>query len=302
MRPGPVPNPVRALTPGIPAGTVVRVTLLRELDSPTGLRPGDHVCWAFDDGAGLGAAAVPFLDEGRRLGEQLLLVGTSRPALLAALEDLPDRDALLAGGQLQLQTTEDAYAAGTGLAPLEQVERYRGAVRTALAAGRTGLRVAADVTALARAGLHGLRQLHVYERLADGLMGEVPMTALCLYDASVGADALGPVAVLHPVQHLGDRPPLAHLSGRGPRPALSGEVDLTEAANVTTALVDVAGDGPGALELDLAGLEFLDVAGGRALWSARRALAGRGIDLRLVAPSRSVRRCLDLFDLAAAEG
>ncbi len=286
------------------------MTVLRELDSPTGLRPGDHVCWTFADGAGLGAAAVPYLDEGRRLGEQLLLVGTSRPALLAALEDLPDRDALLAGGQLQLQTTEDAYAAGTGLAPLEQVERYRGAVRTALAAGRTGLRVAADVTALARAGLHGLRQLHVYERLADGLMGEVPMTALCLYDASVGDAVLGPVAVLHPVQHLGDRQPLAHLSGRGPALALHGEVDLAEAPHVATALVDAAGgvaggvDGgvPGELVLDLAELHFLDVAGARALDGAVRELAGRGIRVRLVEARRAVRRCLDLFGLEAEGG
>lgn len=274
----------------------------RGLTAPTGLRPGDHVCWAFADEADLASAVVPYLEEGRRRGEQLLLVGTSAEALRAATAGLPDHGELLASGQLELQTLGDAYAAGAGLHPAGQVERYRAEVRAALDGGRTGLRVAADVTALLRAGRPGRRLLHVYEQLADVLVAAVPMTALCLYDASVGADALGPVAVLHPVQHLGDRPPLAHLSGRGPRPALSGEVDLTEAANVTTALVDVAGDGPGALELDLAGLEFLDVAGGRALWSARRALAGRGIDLRLVAPSRSVRRCLDLFDLAAAEG
>ena len=286
------------------------MTVLRELHSPTGLRPGDHVCWTVADEAGLAAAAVAFLDEGRGLGEQLLLVGTSRPALLAALEDLPGRDELLASGQLQLETTEDAYSSGTGLVPLEQVERYRAAVQAAVSGGRTGLRVAADVTALARAGLHGLRQLHVYERLADELMGQVPMTALCLYDASVGDAVLGPVAVLHPVQHLGDRQPLAHLSGRGRHLALHGEVDLTEAGHVATALVDVAesvaGGVPGELVLDLADLDFLDVAGARALDGAVRELAGRGTRVRLVGARRGVRRCLDLFGLdlfgLAAEG
>jgi anti-anti-sigma factor len=132
-------------------------------------------------------------------------------------------------------------------------------------------------------------------------METVPMTGLCLYDASLGAEVLGPVALLHPVQHLGDREPLAHLSGRRPRLALHGEVDLTEAAAVRTALVDVAGDVPGELELDLSDLAFLDVAGARALAGAGRDLAGRGIALRVTGARRHLRRCLDLFDPAVVE-
>ncbi|WP_106277406.1 MEDS domain-containing protein [Geodermatophilus tzadiensis] len=274
------------------------MTAPRGLTSPTGLRPGDHVCWTFADDADLAEAVVSYLDEGRRRDEQLLLIGASRPALLTACAALPDRDELLAGGRLDLQTTGDAYAGGSGLAPLEQVERYRAAVQEALGSGRTGLRVAADVTALIRDGRSGRRRLHAYEQLADVLMGAVPMTAVCLYDESVGAEELGPVAVLHPLQHLGDRQPQTHLSGRGPRLSLHGEVDLTEAEHVRTALVDVAGDGSGELVLDLSDLDFLDVAGGRALYGARRDLAARGIRLRLAGAPRHVRRCLGLFDLA----
>ena len=294
------------LTPDGPPGTVDRVTAPRGLTSLTGLRPGDHVCWTFADDADLAEAVVSYLDEGRRRDEQLLLVGASRPALLTACAGLPDRDELLAGGQLDLQITGEAYAGGSGLLPVKQVERYRAAVQGALGSGRTGLRVVADVTALIRNGRSGRRRLHAYEQLADVLMGAVPMTAVCLYDESVGAEELGPVAVLHPLQHLGDRQPQAHLSGRGPRLSLHGEVDLTEAEHVRTALVDVAGDGsgdgsgtgPGELVLDLSDLDFLDVAGGRALYGAQRDLAARGIRLRLAEAPGHVRRCLELFDLA----
>ncbi|WP_089403863.1 MEDS domain-containing protein [Geodermatophilus saharensis] len=277
------------------------MTVPRGLPSLTGLGPGDHVCWSFSDDADLARAVVAHLEEGRRRDEQLLVVGASRQAALAAVAGLPDRDALIAGGRLDVQATGDTYAAGGGLVPAEQVERYRSAVQAALDRGRTGLRVAADVTGLLRAGPAGRRVLHAYERLADGLVATVPMTALCLYDAALGPELLGPVALLHPVQHLGDREPLAHLSGRGPRLALSGEVDLTEAAAVRTALVDVAGDVPGVLELDLSDLDFLDVAGARALALAGRDLAGRGVALKVTGARRQLRRSLELFDLAVAE-
>ncbi|MGY1784403.1 MEDS domain-containing protein [Geodermatophilus sp. SYSU D00698] len=273
------------------------MTTPQGLGTPTGLRPGDHACWSVGDGADLAAAVVPFLEEGRRRDEQLVVVGPSRSALLAAVSGLPHRDELLAAGRLDLQTTGDSYTAAGGLTPAGQVEHYRAATRAALAGGRTGLRVAADVTELVSGGPAGRRLLHAYEQLADELMAAVPMTALCLYDASVGPEVLGPVAVLHPLQHLGDRLPLAHLSGRGPRLSLHGEVDLTEAAHVATALVDVAGDTPGELVLDLADLGFLDVAGARALAGAARELAARGIDLRPVAARRNVLRCLELFGL-----
>nr|WP_239523611.1 MEDS domain-containing protein [Geodermatophilus normandii] len=267
------------------------------MDAVAGLRPGDHVWRSFAGDTDLAAAVVPFLDEGRRRDEQLLLVGRSRPALLAAVSGLPHRDALLAAGRLVLQTTGDCCPPGGGRAAPELVQRHRGATQAALDGGRTGVRVAVDVTELLRRGRSGRRLLHAYEQLADELVGAVPLTALCLYDASVGPEALGPVAVLHPVQHLGDRPPLAHLSGRGGVLSLHGEVDLTEAAYVATALVDVAGEVPGGVVVDLSGLAFLDVAGARALHGAARELAGRGIALRLVGAHRSVRRCLDLFGL-----
>ena len=277
------------------------MTSLRRLDAPTGLRPGDHVCWTYADAADFSAAVLPFLDEGRRLGEHLLLIGSSRPEPLRMLASLPGRDELLASGQLQVQSTTEVYAAGGELLPTEQVEAYRSLVAAALERGGAGLRVAADATHLVRRGLGERRQVCVYEQLADAMMGDVAMTALCLYDASVGADVLGPVALLHAVQHHGEREPLAHLSGRAPLLSLHGEVDVTQADDLFRALVDVACCTPGEVVLDLSDLGFLDVAGARALARATHVLRGADVHLRTVGAPRMVTRCLALFGLGGEE-
>jgi anti-anti-sigma factor len=273
------------------------VTAPRRLDAPTGLRPGDHVCWTYADAADLSAAVLAFLDEGRRLREQLLLIGSSGPELLRTLAALPGRDDMLAGGQLRVQSTAEAYAAGGELSPTGQVDAYRRLVAEALERGHTGLRVAADITALVRRGPDARRQLHHYEQLADAMMATVPMTALCLYDASLTAGVLGPVTLLHPVQHAGEREALAHLSGRGPSLSLHGEVDVTQADDLFHTLVDVACAGPGEVVLDLSGLRFLDVAGARALARATQVLRAADVHLRMGRVPRVAARCLGLFGL-----
>jgi hypothetical protein len=62
---------------------------------------------------------------------------------------------------------------------------------------------------------------------------------------------LGPLAVLHPVQHVGEQQPLAHLSGRGARLSLHGEVADRLADDVFTALFDLACAAPGQVQLHL---------------------------------------------------
>jgi anti-anti-sigma factor len=278
--------------------SVAGVTALRRLEAPTGLRSGDHVFWTFASASDFSAAVLPFLDEGRRLGEQLLLTGASRPALIDVLESLPQRAEMLASGQLEVRSVTEIVDPARGLEPVEQVQSVRSEVEAALGRGRTGLRVAADVTALARRGPDERRQLHVYERLADAMTATVALTAMCLFDTSLGDEVLGPIAVLHPDQHHGEREPLGYLSGRGPWLSLRGEVDIGLADAVLRALVDVARDSPGEVVLDLADLQFLDVAGARMLATAASLLAEIGVDVRLVRARRLVGYCLELFNLA----
>jgi anti-anti-sigma factor len=277
------------------------VTALRRLDAPTDLRPGDHVCWTFADAADLTAAVLPYLDEGRRRDEHLLVLGPSRPLMLSAVAALPHGEQMLADGRLEVRAGTEAF--GTGLLdPMRQVEAIRGEVTSALQRGRAGLRLAADASVLAGGTPVQRRQLHVYERHGDELMGSAAMTALCLYDASLGDGVLDPLAVLHPGQHVGRRDPLVHLSGRGPWLSLHGEVDVSSADGVLRALVDVACGAPGEVVLDLADLDFLDVCGARALATATHLLAEIGVQLRLVRARRLAGRCLELFDLADEEG
>lgn len=272
------------------------MTALRRWYSPTGLHPGDHVCWTFADAAEFSSAVLPFLDEGRQRGEQLLVIGDSRAGLLETLGSLPQRAAMLSSGQLEVRATAEIFGS-RGLNPVAQVQAFRCEVDAALERGRTGLRVAGDASTLASAGAAARRQLHVFERLADDLIGTAPLTGMCLYDASLGNDVLGPLAVLHPVQHHGNREPLGHLSGRGPRLALYGDVDLSLVDDVFPALVDLACATPGEVVLDLSDLDFLDVAGARMLARAVRLLAEVGVELRPVGARRAVARCLELFDL-----
>jgi anti-anti-sigma factor len=197
-----------------------------------------------------------------------------------------------------VRCTTETVDPARGLEPVERVESIRGDVAAALGRGRTGLRLAADVTPLAQRGPVERRQVHIYERMADEMTATVALTALCLFDSSLEDDVLRPIAVLHPDQHHGGREPLGCLCGRGPWLSLRGELDLSIADAVLRALVDVARDEPGEVVLDLADLEFLDVAGARMLASAVRLLGEVGVDLRMVRARRSVGRCLELFDLA----
>jgi anti-anti-sigma factor len=191
---------------------------------------------------------------------------------------------------------------GAELDPHAQVEAFRREVDGALDRGCTGLRVAAHISALARHAAEHRRELHVFERLADGLAGSTPLTGMCLYDAALGEVLLGPVLLLHPLQHHGSRLPLAHLSGRGAQLTLSGEVDCSNADHLLPALVDLAGAAHGELVLDLSALAFLDIAGARVLARAVASVAELGVQLRLTGVRRSVARCLDMFPLATGEG
>lgn len=71
---------------------------------------------------------------------------------------------------------------------------------------------------------------------------------------------------------------------------LSGEIDAHTAPGLAAAIADVSGD----VELDLAGVDFVDSSGLRVLIDAHQSLADRGDELRLRQPSDAVRRLLEI--------
>jgi len=78
--------------------------------------------------------------------------------------------------------------------------------------------------------------------------------------------------------------------------ALRGELDVTDAASVATALAAIAARDR-ELIIDLAGLEFIDSSGLAALARARKHARQAGGDLLLAAPQRQVLRILALTRL-----
>src|SRR5215207_10704492 len=111
--------------------------------------PGAHACWRFDDEVAFRAAAVAYLADGLARNERVVYLADQGPeALRHDVTPIGDVDRLLEDGALVLRAVGDAYDNRTGVDPAAQVQAYRDLVGEALGDGFSGLRVAADVTAL----------------------------------------------------------------------------------------------------------------------------------------------------------
>ncbi len=78
--------------------------------------------------------------------------------------------------------------------------------------------------------------------------------------------------------------------------ALSGELDMVDAADVAAGLVAAAADRRPTI-VDLAGLTFIDCRGATALVRAQRQVRRAGGNLLLAAPQARVRRVFELSRL-----
>jgi anti-sigma B factor antagonist len=74
---------------------------------------------------------------------------------------------------------------------------------------------------------------------------------------------------------------------------LRGDLDLAGVPQLRSVLAELDGD----IELDCAGLEFIDAAGLGVFVAAHNACAGRGAKLVVVDPSRQLLRLLALTEL-----
>ncbi|RZU31986.1 MEDS domain-containing protein [Blastococcus saxobsidens] len=239
----------------------------------------DHVCWVYRDDSDLVAAAVEFLAGGLLRGERLLCVGDRVvDGLRRAPTALGDLDELIADGRLRLLTVADAYAATGPFSTEGQHAFYDAATRRAVADGHTGLRVFADVTALAADA--ALRpELVRWEHVADEFIAHGPgMTAMCAYREDLPAATLGDLAGVHPQVHAptGTAPFQVFFDEQGP--SLTGDVDTVGAERLARILAATPVSG-GTCAVDLSGLSFADVAACRVLARWARTLGERGVRL-----------------------
>jgi ABC-type transporter Mla MlaB component len=163
-------------------------------------------------------------------------------------------------------------------------------------AGYRGLRVIAEVSGLATDA--GQRpELVRWEQMADHFAARGSgFSAMCAYRADLGAAALADVASVHPLVHAAEEPSTFALFAEHDRLVLAGSVDACSSNRLAMVLATapVAGDD---VVLDLAALEFVDVAGCRALahWAAD--LHTASMTVRVTGSSRLLRRMWQVLDL-----
>lgn len=268
-------------------------------DTLTGLLPGDHVCWSFTDDADYGDSVTQYLLEGLAAGERLayLADASTDDDLLADLTGVDDAEDLARRGDLLLLPVRQAYAPAGWLDPSERIEGYRAAAHQALAAGYTGLRIAANATAIAADP--ALRDDFVrYEHLVDGMISSEPLLALCAYDErTVDPRTLAGLRGTHPLHRRGADVDLA-VFARGDRNAtvVAGEVDIATLDLLHLALDElVAAEGSADIVLDLGSLDFIDAAGLGAIALAADRLADQGRRLVLDGAGPVVERCWSIL-------
>ncbi|MFJ7219200.1 MEDS domain-containing protein [Amycolatopsis sp. NPDC098790] len=256
-----------------------------------------HLCWGYRRRAEFVARARDFLAAGLAAGEQVLYVAPGDEAsLIAQLRETGQFDAGLRRGAVRVSSVDSTYTTGTVVDPAGQVRLYAAATEAALAAGFTGLRVAADATSLVRTPAQ-LDAFARYEHLVDRYMAGHPMSAMCGYDlAELGEDTVAQLACMHPVAHEGATPFHLHgHAGAGNVAALAGELDAAVRRLWPLALerADLRAT-PGPIAIDADDLGFIDH---RSLFDvadyAERHDKTVVLRTRLTTPAR----LLELFDL-----
>lgn len=268
------------------------------VDRPAPAGPADHLCWVYDDPASFAAVAGQFLADGLARGERLLFVGDAEgiDALRSPGAALPGVDALVDRGVLELVPVEGAYRPGQ-FDPDRQLAYYDEVTRRAVADGYTGLRVVADVTALA-AETADQADLVRWEHLADEFFVHGPgMSAMCAYDRGrVDPAVLAQAAAVHPQVHAPQDVPSFRLWFDDAGLALAGTLDAFDSEAALRALLASHVDGP-VVRLDLSRVEFIDAAGCRVLARWAQALEHRSVRLELVGTTRLFRRTWQVLGL-----
>jgi hypothetical protein len=224
------------------------------MSDPLGMGPGGHFCLAFADPGEFRRSGVAYLRQGLARGERVLYVADTSEAEPAGVR------AELAGGPdaVEVVSVRSIYGAGAVVDPVAQVRTYVDATAAALAAGFTGLRVAADVTMLVRSPAQ--REAFArYEQGIDRYIAGNPFSAVCAYDRRVlGPAAIAELACVHPSGSAGAAP-FHFFAEPGVSAALSGEVDRT-GRELLARTLDRADPEPvgGDIVVDAARVEFLD--------------------------------------------
>jgi anti-anti-sigma factor len=235
---------------------------------------GDHLCLAFADDEEQRRVVTAYLRDGLQRGERVVYFA-DQCAPEQVLDWLrvagTDPGTALDSGQLQVTTADDSYLAAGSFDADAMVATLRQEVADSLAAGYSGFRVSGEMGWALR-DVPGAERLGEYERKVNAVFAENRASAICQYDARrFDAAALHAFGQKHP----GTVEAVPLYSGATLRLVPSfhdgrrslrvvGDVDYHTAEALASALRTAEG-WPGDITVDAGALQFLDLAGIRAL-------------------------------------
>lgn len=242
------------------------------------MRPHDHIGWVFQGAAGFEELACPFLAEGAARGEKLMYVTESpRPATAARLRDR------YGSRVIRIARIAEVYGESGLVDPVVQRATFAAALADALAAGFSGIRIAADNTPLVTDDAR-LQAWVRWEHVADRFMASNPVTGLCAFDGKrVEVDRLRHLATLHPLSATTDPAPQFRMYSDGASLCLEGHIDSFAVAQLPIALDALPRDTRVLIDLSAATLMS------RATLTGLRRLAARGVRVTV----RGERAALD---------
>jgi ABC-type transporter Mla MlaB component len=258
------------------------------------VRSGEHACCRSGDPRDRERLLAAFVHAGLRRGHKVvhLCDGCEHDELLTRLCADGAVDAALAGGHLVIREAAGRYDPAGDFDADGMVEELRAEHHLALAEGYTGLSICGDVGA----GVGGVtgERLVDYEHRLDTMLDGGTRVLLCQYDhPSFDEHTMSEATAAHQVVVS---PALAAIGRTGVLAAarvtpsdtlrMAGELDFEAAAGLAGVL---ASEFPGPRRVDVADLDFIDVAGLRAL---------RGPEdepLMISAASEAVRRLVTLL-------
>jgi ABC-type transporter Mla MlaB component len=267
------------------------------LEFAAAVRPGEHACSRLAHADDRERLAVGYVQRMLAHGNKVVYLA-DREDLGAFVDGLAGRDdeiaAALQSGQLSVRQAVDVYAPDGVFDPERMLAFIAGEHAGALADGYPALSMSGEMSVLD--DLAGVEDICAFERCLRADADEGTLMFLCQYDhAAVAAGALRELADIHDVDiapqlaAIGRDGYLAAASvGHGAQATLRlcGELDFGCADTLATVL---GAHYHGRLRLDLQDLDFVDVAG-------MRALRGRTQQpLTILGASASVQRMLDVL-------
>lgn len=224
------------------------------------LGKGDHVCWVVEDPVSYAAVAGPLIAEGRARGQHVVVFAPEGRAVPLATTPA---DSVAAA---------DPYAAFFGQGPLDpgiMLRALRKLSARAREGGYDGLRVISDMDWLLP-GSPTPEEIAGLEIIVDRAARELGATIVCAYRrSSFDSVALLGALPVHPIRWGHDAGPQFDFRADGTSGwLLSGEIDVAVIGTFAAAFAAAASLGD--CLVDVSGLEFVDVAGLRAMSQAAR--------------------------------